>query len=164
MFMMVAKRMLEESVRTQPEVSQALQKTNEVLIKDNEAKMFVTVWLGILEISTGILNAANAGHEFPVIRKNGSYFDLYKDKHGFVIGGMSGIRYREYRVQLEPGDKIFVYTDGVTEATAENGAMFGINRTVAALNTCGEGSPKEIIKRCGTPWTLSSARPNSSTI
>ena len=146
MFMMVAKRMLEESVRTQPEVSQALQKTNEVLIKDNEAKMFVTVWLGILEISTGILNAANAGHEFPVIRKNGSYFDLYKDKHGFVIGGMSGIRYREYRVQLEPGDKIFVYTDGVTEATAENGAMFGINRTVAALNTCGEGSPKEIIQ------------------
>ena len=146
MFMMAAKRILEEYARTESGVSQILEKTNEALIKGNEAEMFVTVWLGIPEISTGILKAANAGHEYPIIRKNGGCFELYKDKHGFVIGGMAGMRYREYSLRLEPGDKIFVYTDGVTEATAESGLMFGIDRTAAALNTCGEGSPKEILK------------------
>ena len=146
MFMMAAKRILEENARTEPGVSQILQKTNEALINGNEAKMFVTVWLGILEISTGILNAANAGHEYPIIRKNGGRFDLYKDKHSFVIGGIGGMRYREYSLRLEPGDKIFVYTDGVPEATAEDGMMFGIDRTVAALNICGESSPKDILK------------------
>ena len=108
--------------------------------------MFVTVWLGILEISTGMLTAANAGHEYPVLKKHNECFALYKDRHGFVLGGMSGIRYTEYSLQLEPGDKLFVYTDGVPEATAENGDMFGTKRAVAALNTCGEASSEEIIK------------------
>ena len=146
MYMMLAKRILEDSARTQTGAGQILQKTNETLVESDQADMFVTVWLGILEISTGLLTAASAGHEYPIIRKNQGSFELYKDKHGFVIGGMAGIRYREYSLQLEPGDKIFVYTDGVPEANAESGEMFGIDRTIAALNTCGEETPEEILK------------------
>ena len=109
--------------------------------------MFVTVWLGVLELSTGKLTAANAGHEYPAIRKNGGGFELFKDKHGFVIGGMEGSRYREYELQLSPGDKLFVYTDDVPEATDANGELFGTERMVEALNTCAEERPEEILRR-----------------
>ncbi len=147
MFMMVAKRILEDYARTERSVSDILQKTNEALVDGNQAEMFVTVWLGILEMSTGILTAANAGHEYPIIKKKGGSFELFRDRHGFAIGAISGIRYKEYSLQLEPGDKIFIYTDGVPEATAENGEMFGTERMAEALNTCGGGSPEEILKK-----------------
>ena len=84
--------------------------------------------------------------QFPILQRKGGGFELYKDLHGFVIGGMKGIRYREYTIQLAPGDKIFVYTDGVPEATAASGEMFGTERMVAALNTCANGSPEEILR------------------
>ena len=147
MFMMVAKRILEDSARMEPSVSRILQRTNDALVENNQAEMFVTVWLGILEISSGTLTAANAGHEYPILRRRGGGFELYRDRHGFVIGGMEGVRYREYSLRLEPGDKLFIYTDGVPEATAEGGEMFGIERTMAALNACGEASTEEILQR-----------------
>ena len=146
LFMMVAKRILEDSARLEHSVSEILEKTNVSLCDSNQAEMFVTVWLGILEISTGRLIAANAGHEYPVVRKKDGRFTLIKDKHGFVIGGMKGVRYREYIIQMSPGDKIFVYTDGVPEATDGGGEMFGVERMVEALNTCGDGTPEEILK------------------
>ena len=146
LFMMVAKRILEDSARLEYSVSEILEKTNGSLCDSNQAEMFVTVWLGILEISTGRLTAANAGHEFPAIRKKDGRFELYKDIHGFVIGGMKGVHYREYVLQLDPGDKLFVYTDGVPEATAAGGEMFGTERMVAALNLCGDGSPEAILR------------------
>ena len=80
-------------------------------------EMFVTVWLGIVELSTGKIVASNAGHEYPVIGRTGEEFELIKDNHGFVVGGMEGITYKDYELQLKPGDKLFVYTDGVPEAT-----------------------------------------------
>ena len=147
MFMMVAKRILEDSARTQAGVREILEKTNETLAESNQAEMFVTVWLGILEISTGILTAANAGHEYPAIKKNGGGFELYEDNHGLVLGVLTGIPYEEYSLQLEPGDKLFVYTDGVPEATAAGGEMLGAERMIAALNACGEGNPEEILKK-----------------
>ena len=108
--------------------------------------MFVTVWLGILEISSGKIVCANAGHEFPAIRRNGGSFELYKDKHGFVLGGMEGIRYREYELQLEKGDRLFLYTDGVPEATDSNKKLFGTDRMLDALNTRPDGSPQELLQ------------------
>ena len=107
--------------------------------------MFVTVWLGILEISTGKITAANAGHEYPVLKKDGT-FRLYKDRHGFVIGGMEGLRYKEYEIQMEPGDKLFLYTDGVPEATDAEDGMFGTERMIAALNEEPEASPETVIR------------------
>ena len=109
--------------------------------------MFVTVWLGILEISTGKLIAANAGHEYPALKKPDEDFELLKDKHGFVIGGMEGVRYREYEVQLEPGTKIFVYTDGVAEATDSNEVLFGTDRMLEALRSAQDEPPEKILEK-----------------
>ena len=145
LFMMLSKRIIEDFARLENSAGEILEKTNELLCGSNEADMFVTVWLGILEISTGRLTAANAGHEYPVIRKKNGNFEIFKDKHGFVIGGMEGVRYKTYELRLDPGDKLFVYTDGVPEATAGSGEMFGLDRMTAALNACGNGSPEEIL-------------------
>ena len=107
--------------------------------------MFVTVWLGILEISSGKLTAANAGHEYPVIKKPGGQYELYKDKHGFVVGGFSGTPYDEYELTLEPGSKLFVYTDGVPEASTENRQLFGTERMISALNGSPEEKPQDTL-------------------
>ena len=106
--------------------------------------MFVTVWVGILEISSGRLTAANAGHEYPVLMKNG-VFSLFRDRHGFVVGGMEDVPYREYELTLEPGDKIFLYTDGLPEATNSKGEMFGTERMQQALNEKAAASPRDIL-------------------
>ena len=108
--------------------------------------MFVTVWLGILEISTGRLTAANAGHEYPAIRKKDGRFELYKDKHCFVLGGMDDMPFKGYDLQLNPGDKIFVYTDGVPEATDAGGELLGTDGMIGALNSCPEGSPEDMLQ------------------
>jgi len=103
------------------------------------------VWLGVLEISTGKLTAANAGHEYPALRTPGGSFALYKDRHGFVIGGMEGMHYREYTISLEPGARLFVYTDGVAEATDDKETLFGTDRMLQALREKEDGSPREIL-------------------
>ena len=111
-----------------------LELVNEQICQNNEVDMFVTVWLGILELSTGRLVCANAGHEYPALKLNGGQYELFKDPHGFVIGGMEGIKYKEYELQLNPGDSIFVYTDGVAEAANENNELFGTDRMIETLN------------------------------
>ena len=146
LFMMLSKRILEDLARQEPTPSTILEKTNDLLCDNNQAEMFVTVWLGILEISTGKLTAANAGHEFPAICKKGGSFELYKDTHGFVVGGMEGVHYKGYDLQLNPGDKLFVYTDGVPEATDGSGEMFGTDRMIAALRSCTDNTPEEILQ------------------
>ena len=107
--------------------------------------MFVTVWLGILELSTGKLTAANAGHEYPIIKKFGTDAEVYKDAHGFVLGGMETVRFREYEMTLEPGTKLFVYTDGLTEAVDSENRMFGMKRTLDVLNRMEDSSPEKVI-------------------
>ena len=109
-------------------------------------RIFVTVWLGILEISTGKLTAANAGHEYPALKRPGEHFELLKDRHGFVVGGMDGVRYRNYELQLEPGEKLFVYTDGVPEANNVSEELFGAERMVEALCGCEDGAPARILE------------------
>ena len=146
LFMMLSKRILEDLARQEPTPSTILEKTNDLLCDNNQAEMFVTVWLGILEISTGKLTAANAGHEFPAICEKGGSFELYKDTHGFVVGGMEGVHYKGYDLQLNPGDKLFVYTDGVPEATDGSGEMFGTDRMITALRSCADNTPKEILQ------------------
>ncbi|MBQ1504956.1 MAG: serine/threonine-protein phosphatase, partial [Oscillospiraceae bacterium] len=126
--------------------AQILADTNATICQNNREEMFVTVWLGILEISTGKLTAANAGHEYPVILQPGGKFELFKDKHGFVIGGMDGVRYREYELKLEPGAKLFLYTDGVPEANNAENDLFGTDRMLDALNEKTKASPDEMLK------------------
>ncbi len=145
LFMMMSKIVVQSYASMGPSPADILTRTNEKLCENNPVEMFVTVWLGILEISTGKLTAANAGHEYPFIMKNGQ-FSLLKDKHGFVIGGMSGIKYKEYDLTLEPGDRLFIYTDGVPEATDANKNMFGEENLLKALNRNPGGTPEDILE------------------
>ena len=146
LFMMASKIILQSVAMMGLSPAGILQRTNEAICSNNEAQMFVTVWLGILELSTGKLTAASAGHEFPTIRKPNRNFELFKDKHGFVIGGMEGVRYKEYEIQLEPGSKLFVYTDGVVEATNAEKELFGTERMIEALNTDPKAAPQDVLK------------------
>ena len=146
LFMMVSKIILQSCAMLGRSPGEILKKTNEAICSNNQEGMFVTVWLGILEISTGKLTAANAGHEYPMLRTPDGGFTLYKDRHGFVIGGMSGSKYREYELQLLPGSKLFVYTDGVPEANNGKKELFGSERMLAALNQAPEASPETILQ------------------
>ncbi len=109
-------------------------------------EMFVPVWIGILEISTGRLMTANAGHENPLVfRSQEGNWESITDKHGFVLGGMEDVRYRETETALNPGDSIFVYTDGLPEAENANGEFFGTARMMEVLQQVGQASPEEVL-------------------
>ena len=145
LFMMVSKIILQSCAMLGKTPAEILTKTNDALCYDNQVNMFVTVWCGILEISTGKLTAANAGHEYPALMQNGE-FSLYKDKHSFAVGGMEGILYKEYEIQLKPGDKLFLYTDGVPEATDTENKMFGVDRMLDTLNNHKAADPCLLLK------------------
>lgn len=146
LFMMISKVILQNSARYGRSAGEILTNTNTAICSKNKAEMFVTVWLGILEISTGKLTAANAGHEYPAIRRAGGDFQLLNDKHGLVIGAFDGIQYKEYELKLGPGDKLFLYTDGVPEATDSENRLFGTGRMLEALNTDPEAEPQKILE------------------
>ena len=145
LFMMASQIILANMIMMGYSPGEVLERTNEAICANNKEEMFVTVWLGILEISTGRLKAANAGHEYPAIKHAGGDYELLKDKHGLVIGGMEGVKYKEYELVLEPGSKIFVYTDGVPEATDAENRMFGTDRMLCALNSEKEAGPEQIL-------------------
>ena len=146
LFMMASKIILQSCARLGNSAAAILTRTNEAICSNNPEDMFITVWLGILEISTGKLTAANAGHEYPVLKRADGSFELFKDKHGFVAGGMENVQYKEYELQLSPGDKIFVYTDGVVEAQDAAKEQFGMERMLAALNESRDAAPEQILK------------------
>ena len=145
LFMVIAKTLLKNVAQTGLAPGAVLEKVNMQLCESNDAEMFVTVWLGILEISTGRLCCANAGHEYPALRHAGGTFELVKDKHGFVLAGMEGSRYREYTLKLHPGDSLFVYTDGVTEATDAAQRLYGSERLLTALNQKADARPGDLL-------------------
>ena len=122
--------------------AQILADANASILRNSREDMFITVWLGILELSTGRLTAANAGHEYPVLQEPGEPYRLYRDPHDLVLGGMEGVRYRQYELTLAPGSRLFVYTDGVPEATNAQTEMFGIERMLAVLNQDAAASPE----------------------
>lgn len=146
LFMMASKIILSSHAMLGKSPAQILADTNAAICSNNREEMFVTVWLGILEISTGKLTAANAGHEFPVLCNPGGKFEFVKDKHGFVIGGMDGVKYKEYELLLKPGSKLFIYTDGVPEATDEDKQLFGTERLLNALNADVSAKPEDVLR------------------
>jgi len=145
LFMMASKIILANNAMAGNSPGMVLEKTNNAICSNNREEMFVTVWIGIVDLNTGKLTAANAGHEYPVIKDHDGQFTVYKDKHGFVIGGMDGMKYKEYEIQMEPGSKIFLYTDGVPEATDINGNMFGVDRMLEALNEDSEHDAADLM-------------------
>lgn len=145
LFMVIAKTLLKNCAQTGLSPKAILEKVNNQLCENNDAELFVTVWIGLLEISTGRLTAANAGHEYPVVKKAQGDYELIKDKHGFVLAGMEGAHYQEYELQLEPGDKLYLYTDGVAEATDAHNELYGTDRMLAVLNRNRETPCEELL-------------------
>lgn len=134
LFMMISKILIKTYSSIYHSPAQIAAEVNKALCDGNDTGMFVTAWIGIFEISTGTLTAVDAGHEYPFVRhKNGDY-EVVKDKKSFVLGGMETSKYNEFSLHIDKGDTIFLYTDGVTEATNVHNELFGMNRLEAALN------------------------------
>ncbi len=147
LFMMVSKILVQNYAMMNASPKSVLESVNRQICENNHADMFVTVWLGMLDLTTGVLTAANAGHEYPVMKKKGGQFEYVMDKHGFVIGGMKSLKYSEYQLKMEPGSKLFVYTDGVLEATNKSSELFGKDRLLEALAKAENDNPEEVLKR-----------------
>ena len=145
LFMMSAKNKISGRASFGGTPAEILTDVNLQLCRNNPTHMFVTVWLGILDLRTGVISACNAGHEEPAIRGADGVFRLYQDPHGFVLGGRKRSKYTDYEIKLNPGDTIFVYTDGITEAADDNQTFYEDFRMIEALNTPGLTGPDEII-------------------
>ncbi len=145
LFMMMSRILIKNYAMMGYSPAQVLEQTNNSICMNNKEDMFVTVWYGVLEISTGKITAANAGHEFPIIKKQGGKYELLQDKHGFVIGGMEGMKYTEYEIQLDSGEMLFLYTDGVPEATDSENNMYGTDRLLEAMNSKEHTDPLELL-------------------
>ena len=146
LFMMVTRILINERAQVGGTPAEILGIVNDRICEHNSAEMFVTVWLGILEISTGKLTFANAGHDDPAFLTNGGDFTIEKRKHGLALGAMSGVTYKNSETVLNKGDKIFLYTDGVPEATDKHNELFTVEKMLYALNADKNVSPKDIIK------------------
>ena len=135
MFMMTSKTLLKSYAEEGLEVNDVFTNANEKLCEGNDAGMFVTAWMGMLNTKTGVVTFANAGHNPPVVKHADGSVEYLKSRAGFVLAGMEGIRYRKNELQLQPGDKIYLYTDGVTEATDANEQLYGEERLLNILNS-----------------------------
>lgn len=146
LFMSMSRTILKLNAETYKSPKQIIENSNNILCDESKDRMFVTAWLGIYEISTGRLTCVNAGHEYPIIKRNNGNYELFKDKHSFVLGGMKNVPFKEYTLNLNVDDELFLYTDGVVEATSENDELFGIERTVDALNKYKDSNQKDFHK------------------
>ncbi len=146
LFMMVAKTLIKNQTLNNFDYKpdKILENINEQLCEGNKMEMFVTCYLAILTISTGELVYSNAGHEYPAVQRVGGPFEIIKEKHSPPLAVMEGIRFRSGQMYLSPGDALFVYTDGITEATNSSNELFGLDRLTDALNMDSDATAKEI--------------------
>ena len=145
LFMMVTRMLIKSRLQSGESPSEALTNVNRQLCESNELGFFVTAWLAVLEISTGKGVAVNAGHEHPVLRRSGEKYELILYRHSLALAALDGVQFKQHEFQLFPGDSIFVYTDGVTEATSSEKELFGTERMLAALNKTPDAEPDEIL-------------------
>lgn len=150
LFMMSTKNLINYRTRQGGTPAEILTDVNAHVARDNEANMFVTVWMGILDLRSGIMTCTNAGHENPAICGSDGIFRIFRDKHGMVLGAMKKTKYRDYELELEPGSKLFVYTDGVPDANNPAGERYGTSRLEAALNRTSEDTPEGILRSIRT--------------
>ena len=134
MFMMTAKTIIKDLAESGMPVNEIFTRANEKLCENNESGMFVTAWMGILDITTGNLQFANAGHNPPLLKRANGSFEYLKTRAGFVLAGMEGVRYRAGELTLSPGDRLFLYTDGVPEATNTENKLYGEDRLITFMN------------------------------
>lgn len=145
LLMMVSRVLIKSTLQNGQGPAETLYTVNNQLCEGNDADFFVTVWLAVLEISTGKGVAANAGHEHPVLRRAGGNYELQVYRHSMPIATMKGLKFREHEFRLNPGDSFFVYTDGVPEATSASKELFGTERMLQALNTDPDAQPEQVM-------------------
>jgi len=145
LFMVITKTLIKNRTQMGYSPAQVLRDVNNQLCEGNNEELFVTVWLAVLEISTGNGIAANAGHEHPVIRRDGGKYELVVYRHSPAVATMEGISFKEHPFKLNPGDTLFVYTDGVPEATNATPELFGTERMLNVLNQHLDATPKETL-------------------
>ena len=147
LFMMRSKTIIQGFARSGYSPSEILYRANNALCEGNDAEMFVTVWIGMIDLNTGRMSCANAGHEYPVLMRSGEDYQLYKDPHGLVLAAMEGMKFKEYEIQMNPGDKLFTYTDGIPEAINTDDVQYGTDRLVEVLNTMKDLSEEEMLPK-----------------
>ena len=145
LFMVIAKTLIKDHAQqgTQPE--EVFTEVNRLLCEANDEGMFVTAWMGVLELSTGHLSYVNAGHNPPLLRRGGKY-EFLRTRSGFILAGMEGMRYRPASLDLTPGDALYLYTDGVTEAANEDKHLYGDQRLCEVLNAHADSGPETLLK------------------
>lgn len=146
LFMVIAKTLIKSRALAGGSVSEILESVNNQLCESNDNDMFVTVLLGIIDIKTGQMEYANAGHEYPIIKRKGGEYYANTEKHSFVMGGMEGMKYKQFSVTLNEGDTIFTYTDGIPEAHNIDNEMYGMERTINTLNMHKDAEPDEVLQ------------------
>lgn len=146
LFMMSSKILLEHNVKMGKSPAQVLSDVNTAICNKNIEDMFVTVWLGIIDLTTGKMTCANAGHEYPMLKKPGECYEIIKDKHDLVLGAMKDLEYHEYELLMEPGASLFLYTDGLSETIDPDEHMFRTERILEQLNKDPESSPEETLR------------------
>ena len=145
LFMVIGKTLIKDHTTPGRDLGKVFTEVNQLLCESNSEELFITAFEGVLDLVTGEFVYVNAGHEMPFICKAGGNFEPYKIRAAFVLAGMEGMKYRAGSMTLEPGDKIFQYTDGVTEATNVNNELYGMERLGTILNKVKNGTPHEIL-------------------
>ena len=145
LLMMVSRVLIKSGLQNGNSVSEALEHVNNQLCEGNDEGFFVTMWVAVLEISTGKGIVANAGHEHPAVRKADGSYELIIYRHSMPVGTMEGLKFRQHEFQMNPGDSFFVYTDGVAEATNADNELYGTERMLAALNSEPDALPEKTL-------------------
>ena len=145
LFMVIGKTLIKDHTTPGADLGKVFTEVNQLLCESNSEELFITAFEGVLDLVTGEFVYVNAGHEMPFICKAGGDFEPYKIRAAFVLAGMEGMKYRAGSMMLEPGDKIFQYTDGVTEATNVNNELYGMERLGTILNKVKNRTPHDIL-------------------
>ncbi len=148
LFMVIGKTLIKDNTLLENDLGQVFTRVNNLLCESNEYNMFITAFEGVLDLETGQLRYVNAGHEMPFIyRKSKNAYELYEIEPGFVLAALEDIEYKEYTLQLEVGDRIYQYTDGVNEATTWSQEMYGMDRLTDILNKCLDDNVTETLNK-----------------
>ena len=163
LFMVIAKTLIKNRTQLGHTPAEVFTAVNNQLCENNEAGLFVTAWMGILDINTGEFAFANAGHNPPLLKRASGEYEYLRTRPGFVLAGMEGVRYRQGSMILEPGDMLYLYTDGVTEATNSENELYGEGRLLAVANRCKDCDPQALLPAVKADIDQFVGRPPSST-
>lgn len=146
LFMVIAKTLIKNQAQMGLEVNEVFSIVNRLLCEGNDAGLFVTAWMGILDLTSGLLTFANAGHNPPLLKQKDGNFTYLKTRPGLVLAGMEGIKYRKNEILIEPGDRLFLYTDGVTEATDASNELYGEERLNQFMNGHVQDTSEDVLR------------------